>query len=306
MPELDDASALRDKTVIITGGASGLGLATATHFARAGAYVTIADIQDAPGEHITHALRLEGCHVSYTHCDVTDWLSSVLAFKHAASFGPSKTLHVAGLFAGVEGDRESLVDQVLAAHAPSLSPGDIPTRPRGSAIRVDLGGVYKSSWLALYYMRLRSKVPSAESFSKSLILVSSLAGYSDMPGNTDYNAAKFGVRGIFRGLRHTTSSMNVRVNLVAPFWIDTPLVHTKLVEMASLGITPGSGFSFASVNDCVNVATTFATDATISGRAYAVVPEGFVDIDDEESSGWAGEILKEEWKKRTRTSEREL
>lgn len=82
------------------------------------------------------------------------------------------------------------MDQVLAAPPPSLSPGHIPAAPRGSAIRVDLGGVYKSTWLALYYMRLRSKVPSAESFSKSLILVSSLAGYSDMPGNTDYNAAK--------------------------------------------------------------------------------------------------------------------
>lgn len=112
-----------------------------------------------------------------------------------------------------------------------------------------------------------------------------------------------GVRGIFRGLRHATASVNVRVNLVAPFWIDTPLVHSKLVEMAYLGITPGSGFSFASVNDCVNVATTFATDATVSGRAYAVIPEGFVDMDDEESSGWAGEILKEEWEMRTSLSD---
>jgi 5'-hydroxyaverantin dehydrogenase len=210
MSGLHDASALRDKSVIITGtfhdtstserrskaltetlgGASGLGLATATHFAKAGAYVTIADVQDIPGQRVAHDLNLQGHHVSYVHCDVTDWLSSVLAFKHAALFGPGGSLDVVGLFAGVAGDGGSLTDQVMDAAEPSLDPGHIPPEPALSAIRVNLEGLYKNAWLALYYMQLPSKMGSRRPFSKSLILVSSLAGYSDMPGNTDYNASK--------------------------------------------------------------------------------------------------------------------
>ncbi|KIW70025.1 hypothetical protein PV04_02336 [Phialophora macrospora] len=295
MTGLHDASALRDKSIIITGGASGLGLATATHFAKAGAYVTIADVQDIPGHRIAHDLNLQGHHVSYVHCDVTDWLSSVLAFKHAALFGPGGSLDVVGLFAGVAGDGGSLTDQVMMAAEPSLDPGHIPSEPTLSAIRVNLEGLYKNAWLALYYMQLPPKTGYRRPFSKSLILVSSLAGYSDMPGNTDYNASKFGVRGIFRGLRHTTSRLGVRVNLIAPFWISTPLSQQQMTEMASVGMMPGDGFSFASIDDCVNVATKLATEADVNGRAFTVVQEGYLDMDDDDEGSWAGAVLTQQW-----------
>lgn len=183
--------------------------------------MTIADLQDAEGQRITEQLVSEGCHATYVRCNVTDWTSSVKAFKHAASFSPSKTLDVAALFAGTEGGVGSLTDQVLAAPVPSLDEDAVPLRPGHRAIDVNLRGQYENAWLALHYMRLPSKVEAAKK-TKSLILTSSMSAYVDMPTHSDYNASKcksthqrvkndlltltliVGVRGLFRGLRHTT------------------------------------------------------------------------------------------------------
>lgn len=202
-----DASALKNKSVIVTGtsplpetpaithrslpgGASGIGLSTATHFAKAGAYVTIADVQDAAGQRAAAELAAKGCRVSYVRCDVTSWESIVAAFIHAGAFSANKTLDVAVLCAGLEGDKGSLTDQVLAAPEPSLNPAATPVAPRHLALNVNLIGLYNCAWLALYYIRLPSNVQTASTFSKSLILVSSMAGYVDMPTNSDYNASK--------------------------------------------------------------------------------------------------------------------
>jgi len=82
MSPLVDLSALKGKSVLITGGASGLGLATAHEFAAAGAYVTIADIQPVEaGEKIVRQLTNQSYKVTYAYCDVTNWESQVKAFK---------------------------------------------------------------------------------------------------------------------------------------------------------------------------------------------------------------------------------
>ena len=151
--------------------------------------MTIADVQDATGEKVAANLNAKGYHVSFVHCDTTDWESSVAAFKHAASFGPRETLDVAILNAGIEGDKGSITDQVLAAVEPSLESAVVPARPPRKGTAVNFLGVYDGCWLALHYMRLAAKTGPANA-SKSLIMTGSLASYADMPTNTDYNAAK--------------------------------------------------------------------------------------------------------------------
>ena len=79
-----DPSNLRGKSVLITGGASGLGLHAATYFAKSGAFVTIADVQD--GSKITSDLKNAGYKTQYVRCDVTDWDSQVKAFQSALKF----------------------------------------------------------------------------------------------------------------------------------------------------------------------------------------------------------------------------
>lgn len=169
-----DWAALSGRSVIVTGGASGLGEGTVEKFAEHGAYVTIADVAEECGRELAARLSAEGKHVGFAKCDTTDWASSVAAFKQAVNFAPSKTLDVAVLFAGMSGLCRNLVDVVKEHPEPTLD-GDPSPQSIPRAIEVNLNGVYLSTWLALHYFRL----PSAEGLDckKSLVMVSSLAGY---------------------------------------------------------------------------------------------------------------------------------
>lgn len=133
-----DWDQLQDRSVIITGGASGLGAATAMKFIQHGAYVTIADMSETEGLQFSEQL---GDRASFVKCNTADWNSSAAAFKHAANFAPSKTLDVVVLFAGVGGENKSLVDIVLEEEPiPSLD-SPIPAEPGHRAIDINLTGV---------------------------------------------------------------------------------------------------------------------------------------------------------------------
>lgn len=222
-----DWTALRDRSVIITGGASGLGKATATKFISHGAFVTIADISEDAGEQLAQKL---GQRATYVHCDTTDWTSCAAAFKHCADFVPSKTIDVVVLFAGVAGEIKSLVDIALENPAPTLVDGGDPTpaKPVQRSIDINLSGVYTCAYLALHYFRLPSQNQQQQTFKKSLVLISSIFGYLDGHLNTGYNAAKFGVRGLFRGLRRDGHKVNARINNIAPSYVFTPMTAAPL------------------------------------------------------------------------------
>lgn len=177
-----DYSKLKDKSVIITGGSSGLGEATTIKFAEHGAYVTIADMATDAGQKLAQRLSDQGQHVSFVECNTTDWHSSVQAFKHAINFSPTKTLDIAILFAGTDGARKGLVDEVLQQSEPSLD--DKPVAPVTKAIDVNLLGEYMSTTLALHYFRLKgegSEAIKGPRPKKCLVLISSMTGYIDLP-----------------------------------------------------------------------------------------------------------------------------
>jgi 5'-hydroxyaverantin dehydrogenase len=156
---------------------------------KGGAYVTIADIQDEAGKKAAERLTAEGHHVSFVHCDTTNWESSNAAFKHAANFGPRKTIDVAFLNAGVSGIVGPLTEQALAAPDPSLESDTLPERPARSAVAVNFLGMYDGAWLALHYMRLPTRDGSTDA-QKALIFTGSMASYADQPYATDYNSSK--------------------------------------------------------------------------------------------------------------------
>jgi 5'-hydroxyaverantin dehydrogenase len=281
-PELN-LSSLKAKSALITGGASGIGLATARAWAAAGVYVTIADIQPVEaGQKLAAELSSTGGHVNYTWCDVTNWDSQVAAFKSAITFSPYQTLDIVATFAGTAFAPGNEVDHILAAGEPSL---DIdPKAPNTRNIEINLTGVYYTSWLALYYFRLKPKtvangadaatngatngtnpINTSAATDKSLILVASIGAYMDSPKASTYPASKFGVRGLFRSTRARTLDIGVRCNLLAPWFIDTPLIAPIKNAMASRGIDMGKMLSFASIESCVEAATFCAADTRLHG-----------------------------------------
>lgn len=260
-------SALKGKSALITGGASGLGLATVRSFAAAGAYVTIADLQEV-GEEIAQELTSQGYHARYAHCDVTSWESQIKAFKTAITFSPEKTLDVVAMFAGTAVNMGNVVDRVQAQEA-SLDRD--PPEPGVKALDVNLTGVLYSTYLAFDYFRLKpqNQAPvggsSESSPSKSLIFVSSLAGYIDYPAHSLYNAGKFGVRGLFRSVRSKAKETGVRCNLLAPWYIKTPMTAAISDMLEAQGIEDGKGVTFAPIEFVVEAAGRCAVDENLEG-----------------------------------------
>ncbi|KAL3458182.1 hypothetical protein BJX64DRAFT_292443 [Aspergillus heterothallicus] len=280
-----DMTALKGRTALITGGASGLGLATAQRWADAGAFVTIADVQPPPG-------HVNSNQILYAQCDVTSWESQIAAFKSAIAFSPTSSLDIVAAFAGTAVAPGNQVDHVLAAGPPSL---DIdPPAPSIQNINVNLIGSYYTSWLGLYYLRIPGDHPGQddEGINKSLLFCASIGAYMDSPKAATYPASKFGVRGLFRSTRAQTLQLGVRCNLLAPWFVDTPLIAPIKSAMAARRVDMGKTLAFTSVEDCVDAATYLTVKKGIHGRALAVQPEGTFDLKDDLEDGWGGDQLR--------------
>ena len=84
--------------------------------------------------------------------------------------------------------------------------------------------------------------------------------------------------------------------MIAPHWINTPLIQKHLEEMAAAGLTPEKGMTISSIDHVVNATTKCATDDNVHGRSFIVVQEGYFDMNDDEAGGWAGDYMKDQWR----------
>ncbi|KAL7784039.1 NAD(P)-binding protein [Trichoderma afarasin] len=290
---------IADKSVLITGGSSGLGLATARAFVASGAYVTIADIQPPPESAFGDGQQ----RVNFALCDVRDSASQTEAFKSAIKFAPSRALDVVALFAAVD-DSPNLVDIVKASDSQAINGSSNSNGPNLDnlsikCLDVNLKGIYYSTYLALHYLQQPELAPSSQSSgsanrsTKSLILLSSLGGYLDDSHDSIYSATKYGIRGLFRSIRlRSYNELNVRCNLIAPWVIRTPLTVPLQDFMDKSGMPEGKGLTFATVDAVVDAVGRCAVDENVVGRSIAVMPEGNFDLGDDEEGLWAGAALK--------------
>jgi len=246
-----DLSRLKGKSVIVTGGVSGIGKAYTDAFIAAGAYVTVGDIDVAGGEKL--AKEHEG-KVQFCKCDVVNWEDQVAMFKAAVANSPSKSCDVVIANAGVGGhdDLAKLDD-----------PNEEPVKPSLKTLDINLLAVTYTAKLAIHFFRRQAV---REDRDRCLILQSSLAGYLDLVGSPLYNASKYGVRGLMVSLRRIVFKENIRVNLIGPWFIHTPIMSEQLVERVE-----ASGVKFATVEDAARAAMRIAADNTMNGRALAIV-----------------------------------
>ncbi|KAF2273895.1 NAD(P)-binding protein, partial [Westerdykella ornata] len=258
-----DTDSLKEKSVIVTGGANGIGLASARAFAEAGAYVTILDINEENGQRAASELGERGLHVQFVKTDTTSFSSQVAGFKAALSFSPSKTVDIVLANAGVAG---SNLKAWLENAAKSTS--DDPEPPSTLCLDVNLTGVYYTAHLSFFYFKhnLR-KEDTAGPVSKQLIFVSSLAGYIGLSNVGEYGASKFGVRGLWKAVRHSGAllgpSVRYRSNLIAPTFIRTNMTAGIDSALEKRGIKLGT------VDDVVAGVMRAACDEEVSGRAIA-------------------------------------
>ena len=191
-------------SAIVTGGASGLGAATATRLAAAGATVVIVDIQDERGEAL--ATKLGG---AYVHADVTKPDQVQVAVDAAAEIGQLRVLvNCAGI-----GPPARTINR-------DGTPHDLGMYEK--IIAINLTGTFNCIRLAAGAMAQADPVEHGE--RGAIVNTASVAAYDGQIGQAAYSSSKGGIVGMTLPVARDLSSIGVRVNTIAPGIIDTPLL----------------------------------------------------------------------------------
>ena len=189
-----------NKIALVTGGASGIGLATARTFAAAGASVVIADRQQQLGEAAVAELKAGGHEALYVDVDVTDPTSvQTMVDACMARFG---RLDCAVNSAGISGGRRLATETDLELWK--------------QVIDVNLNGVF-------YCMRSELSVMVKQG-AGAIVNLASILGSVGLGGAAAYTASKHAVVGLTKAAAIDHAKDHVRVNSVGPGFIDTPLI----------------------------------------------------------------------------------
>jgi NAD(P)-dependent dehydrogenase (short-subunit alcohol dehydrogenase family) len=192
---------------LVTGGASGLGEATARALTEAGARVVIADLQDDRGEQV--AKDLDG---TYVRADVTRTDDVTAAVEAASELGPLRALvNCAGIgwaqrTIGRDGAFDSAHD--LAAFEKVIS--------------VNLIGTFNCIRLAA--TAISRHEPDAGGERGAIVNTASIAASDGQIGQAAYSASKGGVVGMTLPVARDLAAVGIRVNTIAPGLMDTPLL----------------------------------------------------------------------------------
>jgi len=192
---------LQDKITIVTGAASGIGQECAELFAREGAKVLVADIQDEPGQKIADAVG-----GTYLHVDVSDPASVEGMIQSAVDrYG---RIDILMNNAGIESEPALTADS------------SIENWKRVTAI--DLDGVY-------YGMKYVIPVMVAQK-GGVILNVGSTMGLNALPTMPAYSAAKAGVIHLSKVVAIEYAIYNIRVNAICPGVVDTPLLRNLIAN----------------------------------------------------------------------------
>ena len=197
---------LNDVSALVTGGASGLGRATAEALVRAGAQVTITDLPASPGKEVAAAL---GAGTRFVPADITDEATMAQALDAAEERGPLRAVvHCAGR----GGDRLRIVDK-------EGDPGSLESFEQ--VLRINLVGTYNVLRLAAARMVGNEPVDGERG---AIVLTASVAAFDGQIGQTSYTASKAGVHGMTLVAARDLAGAQIRVNTIAPGIFDTPML----------------------------------------------------------------------------------
>jgi NAD(P)-dependent dehydrogenase (short-subunit alcohol dehydrogenase family) len=224
------------QVVVVTGAASGIGVAVARHFAGLGAHVVVADVDEAGGEAV--AKEIGGLFVRTDVTKEEDNLALVAAAVRA--YGGLDLVH---LNAGI-GDGGGFGED------------DYDPERQHRVLAVNLHGVL---------FGLHAALPAlAAHGGGSLVVTSSMAGVGAAPFDPVYAATKYAAIGLVRSLAPTWVERGVRINAICPGFVRTPILSPETIDYVL-----GEGYAVAEPAEiAASVAEIAASEE--AGRAYVL------------------------------------
>jgi NAD(P)-dependent dehydrogenase (short-subunit alcohol dehydrogenase family) len=251
MSELDDATRLDGRVVVVTGGGSGIGRATAELCARRGAAVVVLDRQAEHAEEVAGKLVAGGGRALALACDVADDAAVGDAMARAGS-----TL----------GRVSGLVTSAGIFHGPDMQPIDrISIDDFFRVLAVNLGGTFSA---------IRNALPQLADGGGAIVTIASTAAIRGHGYGAGYTASKGGVDALTRLVAVQCGPRGVRANCVCPGGVDTPMTAGTFAtpeakQRAARSIPLGR---YAEAADLADVATWLLSDGAryVTGQTVAV------------------------------------
>lgn len=240
---------LKDKIALITGSANGIGLATAQLFAAEGAHVYITDVDGTGAQKAAAELVAKGLKASALAVDV------------------SRGQDVTALMRTIEQQHKRL---------------DVVVNNAGINVRTDFRNMSDADWVKLREVNLDGMIRIArDAFplmkaagNASLINLASIMGHRGMRTLAAYGATKGAMSALTRGLAVEYAPFGIRVNALAPGFIETALTERVLkIEAFSKALLERTPMRrFGTSEDVANAALFFASDESgyITGAELAI------------------------------------
>lgn len=200
---------LKDKVIIVTGGSSGIGRASALHFASCGAKVVIASRNEAQGAEVQKEIEAEGAEALFVRTDVS--------VEQDVKNMVTQTLDRFGKLDG------ALNNAGIEQHHKTIQ--DLDKDQWQKVIDIDLTGVF---------LCMKYEIIAMKELGGAIVNVSSANGQMAQPASGEYVAAKHGVVGLTRAASTEARSSGVRVNAILPGLIMTPLVKDRMLDSPAM------------------------------------------------------------------------
>ncbi|KAF4429399.1 Short-chain dehydrogenase reductase SDR [Fusarium acutatum] len=268
--DLHALSTLAGKTVIITGGASGIGAETVRLFNSYGANTVIADLERtrADAESVIRSLK-DPASAIFASVNILAWDEMKALFSQCIQHFGKIDIVVAN--AGIM-ESQSLFDIEYVDQQ-----GELRESTEGfRVIDVNLKGTINTLRLALHHMR-HNEPTSPNGLRGSVVLVTSTSGYFGTTGVGAYITSKHGLTGLLRASQQVARGLGIGVNAVAPFFTPTPTFKELAEKWKDSGLK-------SNTPEDVAEAIALASTQNETGKCYMVVGRKSIEVEDNRSA----------------------